>query len=858
MATVNKNIENIFPLSPMQQALLVNSLREGDDEGLLQIECTLAGDLDEERLRGAWQHVMNSRDALRTSLHWANLPEPLQIVHRELRLPWRSVDLSGMTSNDQEAAIEEFARRDRESGLSLDVAPAFRLAFFRMDAGVGRVLWTCHHAILDGWSGALVIRDVVRAEAALARGTPQAAKSPSYRDYVRWLRNQKSEESRRVWRQLLAGVTSPTAFSPGLDSSASGGRPRQGRKEAVVDETTTLKLSELCRARRFTLGVLFQAAWAVTLRALSRRPDHVVFGATVSGRDVDLPGVDEIAGLFISAIPVIARFGPGQSFSELALRLQAEQVVARRHSHLPLDDIQAVSDVPAHRRLFDSLVVFENYPGLDADDRPVGDGLSVTDFSGGITSNYATTLVVGPGTSTRLHLVIDQDRMSDDRAEEVLRALVEVLNAVAENPEVETADLSSRILLDSNAPVSIADSEGEPGAAPRAAPHDHSVDAFVAPRTDAERRLAGIWQRLLGTQRVSVRDGFFDVGGHSLLALRLIREIDEEFSVRLPVTALFDSPTVEGLAVAIEHVAPVADRSSIVPLKRSGTGTPILCVHSWTGDVVMYRGIAANMGPEYPVLGLQAPGVEGQMEPVERMEDLAEFHTGMILNRWPTGPVALVGRCLSAPLILEISRRLRDAGCSVAAVVNLDSGRPRDLPPRVAAAYLGDRAQPRRSKSFLYYVRRAVRVISEFGLTGLIERVIGRTRRDQVRQGVGEDVLPQELEMLNDPRVAAVVDGLSQAWLNYTEKPSGGTLTLIRSSQNADDPVKDWHLTYWKRYVDELKVHVVPSLHEEMLLEPAVSEVARIIGEAVSEERAHARPATRGTEVAVDNVHTQR
>ena len=858
MDSGKKNIEAIYPLSPMQQTVLVDSLMPGFDSGFLQLVCEVRGNLNEDRLRRAWQLVLDAHGALRTSLHWRDLAEPLQIVRKQLVLPWVAEDLSSLADEERDEAIAAYLHEDRASGLDLATAPTFRVAFFRTGATHGKLVWTCHHALIDGWSGSLVVRAVVRAYAALAnRSEPPRLVPRDYRDYVRWLAEQDPGKQERFWRVHLDGIAEVGRLPFLLEERRVAGGSRFEKAEAQLEQRLSADLRAYCRRQRVTVATLYHAAWAVVLSAASSMARHVVFGATVSGRDIELQGVEDIVGLFINTIPVKVRVEATESFSDFARRLQTEQTAARRFAYVPPDRIQEAADVPPRKRLYESLVVVENYPSAESQVLGNDNGITISGFEGGITTNYPLTLVVGPGEATELHLIFDPRRASRSTAEELLSLVVTMFEILLSEADQSVADLVSHLDLDELLRAGGRDSVRSPVTQTPLQDASASVSSqekvpHVEPRTDTEKRIASLWQSLLGTNRAGVHDDFFDLGGQSVLALRLIKELDLEFETRIPLAALFDTPTIAHIASLIDGEQP-EEATTLVAMRRDGSGTPVVCVHSWSGDPVFYRGIATTLDG-HPVYGLQAPGLDGNGVVLDSIEDLADHHVQVILDRWPDEPVALVGRCLSGPLILEMAARIEERGGRVAAVINLDSGRPSGLPPRIRARYTGAHdPDPVRPKDMTYYFERAKRLRRERGLFGMIKDQVGRnvvgrvatalqpgTEADEVSDvngniedagtgGAGEDPVPAELGVLDDPLVAAVVEGLSNAWLQYEQRSYSGVLTLIRSTETAENPGKDWHVSHWKRYVHDVRVHVVDGLHQTMLLEPEVAEVSRVI-----------------------------
>jgi thioesterase domain-containing protein/acyl carrier protein len=467
--------------------------------------------------------------------------------------------------------------------------------------------------------------------------------------------------------------------------------------------------------------------------------------------------------------------------------------------------------------------VVENFPPLSNGQDHSSDELAIGDLVGGITSNYPLTLVVGTGDALELVLILERQQFSADVASATLRALCDVIESIVCGHDLVVSEATAKANL---SPLRRADggSPSNPTARPAI------VATYVAPRDATELKLAEIWQRMLDIRDVGIRDDFFDLGGQSILATRLVAEIEQAFGTRLPVATLFERSTIEKLATVLRDESWSPSWSSIVPMQTQGDGVPVFCLHSWTGDVLMYRGIARNLAPDHPVYGLQAAGLDGSAQPIDDMVEMARAYVDDIRNVSPTGPVALVGRCFSGPLALEMARQFSASGVEVAAVVNLDSGRPEKLPPRIRARWRGNVPSPRRARTPGYYLKRLRHLHKENGTVGLLQnQILLRLRRVQREPDVIETVDDVPLDMQTE----RVVEAAARAWLEHDLEKYRGTLTLIRSAESAARRSADWQVADWAKWVDLLVTVTVPGEHGTMLLEPHVAAVAAEIKESI-------------------------
>ncbi|HYH82869.1 MAG TPA: condensation domain-containing protein, partial [Longimicrobium sp.] len=354
-------IGDIYPLSPMQQGLLFHALYEpGSGEYVGQSRFGLRGALDVEALRRAWQGVLDRHPVLRTGFTWEGVPEPLQVVRRAVELPLVEEDWRGVDADEQDRRMEAFLRDDRARGFDPARAPLMRIALFRTGDAAWRLVWTHHHLALDGWSVPLVFRDVVALyDAHVARREPALPPARPFRDYIAWLKRQDLARAERYWRRALEGFRSPTPL--GVDRPAAGREEAYGRRDLRLGRAETAALQAYARRHGLTVNTLVQGAWALHL-ARAGGEAEVVFGATVSGRPAELAGVEEMVGLFINTLPVRVRVGEDERVMDWLRALQARQAELREYEYSPLAQVQRWSEVPAGTPLFESILVFANYP----------------------------------------------------------------------------------------------------------------------------------------------------------------------------------------------------------------------------------------------------------------------------------------------------------------------------------------------------------------------------------------------------------------------------------------------------------------------------------------------------------------
>jgi thioesterase domain-containing protein/acyl carrier protein len=198
---------------------------------------------------------------------------------------------------------------------------------------------------------------------------------------------------------------------------------------------------------------------------------------------------------------------------------------------------------------------------------------------------------------------------------------------------------------------------------------------FVAPRTTLEKQVAEVWEELLGKRPVGVTANFFDLGGHSILAVRLIARMERQFGKRIPMAALFQSATVEGLAQALA-AADSTDWSPLVPIQPNGSQPPLFFVHTAGGHVLSYMDLSRHLGQDQPFYGLQSSyGVPG-MSPHTRLEEMAAEYLAAIRAFQPVGPYRLGGMSMGGVVAFEMARQMREQGQEVSFLALVDSYLP--------------------------------------------------------------------------------------------------------------------------------------------------------------------------------------
>ena len=423
-------LEDAYPLSPMQQGLLFHGL--GDSaEGVYVNQ--LAFDLDDlqpQRLHQAWQQLIERHPILRTAFAWEGLEQPLQLVYRQVPHAWEEHDWRGRDCSPQ--ALEHFAAQQRGLPFSFDVPALQRVQLLRLEGQRYRLIWTYHHLLLDGWSSARMIEQwLARYDDESYAGESTAQPAGRYGDYIDWLQRQDPQRGEAFWHARTATLDAPTLLagtSPGVPAQA-----QQHLLEIELDAGASARLKDFARSQRVTLNTLVQAAWLLLLQRHSGQR-VVCCGVTLAGRPADLAGSGDMLGLFINTLPLIAEPVAHQRLGDWLQQLQGETLQLQEQAHVPLYEVQRWAG-SAGQSLFDTLLVFENYP-VDAALRSRAiQRLRIDAVRQRESTHYPLTLTVHPGEQLQLAFAARGEAFSEQFLAQLGGHLSELLRALPGDAE---------------------------------------------------------------------------------------------------------------------------------------------------------------------------------------------------------------------------------------------------------------------------------------------------------------------------------------------------------------------------------------------------------------------------------------
>ncbi|HLO84146.1 MAG TPA: amino acid adenylation domain-containing protein, partial [Nostocaceae cyanobacterium] len=441
-AEKRKNIESIYTLSPIQQGMLFHTVYAPNSGVYVEQKLfTICGQVNVVNFKQAWQKVIERHSVLRTLFVWEKQEKPLQVVLKQIDLPWHDCDWQNIPASEQHQRLEELLQKDRYQGFTLNQAPLMRFTLIKLGEDRYQFLWSHHHISMDGWCLPIIVKEVLTFYEAYNLGkTPFLSSPRPYQDYIAWLQRQDISQAEAFWQRNLQGLKTPTPLV--VDKLAvqdSQEYPTYPKYELSLSSKVTQALQTIAKQQSITLATLVQAAWAVLLSRYSGERE-VLFGVTVSGRSGDLAGIEEMVGLFINTLPLRVEVTRDKSVLEFLQTVQKKSVELQEYTYISLAEVQRLSDVPATIPLFESIVVFENYP-VDKSLQESKYSFDVTGVEAFEQTNYPLAVLVFAKEELSIKISYDASRFAEATIARLAGHFQTLLEAIATNPDQTVAEL---------------------------------------------------------------------------------------------------------------------------------------------------------------------------------------------------------------------------------------------------------------------------------------------------------------------------------------------------------------------------------------------------------------------------------
>ncbi|MDB9319491.1 non-ribosomal peptide synthetase [Nodularia spumigena] len=445
-----QSIEDLYELSPMQQGMLFHTLYAPKSEVYFeQLLCILSGELNFAAFQKAWEQVVARHSILRSSFFWEEIEKPLQMVSKQVDLPWEKLDWRHLTTDEQKKQLEELLKSDRQKGFDLNQVPLMRFTIIQLTDHTYQFIWSHHHILFDGWSMQIVLKEVFTLYEANQRGE-YLRLSPvrPYKEYIEWLQQQDIEKAKQFWQQTLKGFETPTLIGNREQGTGNRSKGIYNEQRFQLSETVTEKLQNAARQHHLTLNNLVQGAWSLlisryssTSLTINSGEKDVVFGGTVSGRQPVIENIESMVGLLINTIPTRVKIDNQKQILSWLQELQNQAVEQEQYSYFPMAEIQQVSDIFPGMPLFESLLVFENYP-VDSRKQDTQKTLEISHLSCFERTNYPLTIVINPGSQLGGRFVYDTSCFDEPTIDRIIASFQTLLTRFVDNLQQKISQIS--------------------------------------------------------------------------------------------------------------------------------------------------------------------------------------------------------------------------------------------------------------------------------------------------------------------------------------------------------------------------------------------------------------------------------
>ena len=798
----------VMPTSAAQKRFWVLEEIEHGNPALHMRACLrLKGTIWLALLERSLQSLVDRHETLRTTFERLD-DDLVQVITPRLRFQVPLTSLEDVPEDNIETKLREAIRR--ETGVSFDMArgPLIRARLFRLKADEHVLVITTHHVLVDGWSQNLIQRDLWTTYEALCQGRDPSLPplAVQYGDFVewqnQWLTSEDAQKSLDFWKKQLAP---PLALlNLPIQRPVHNGSGRSAPMESLLlPEELTRSLKSVSQSLDVTMFMLTLTCFGALLHRYTGQ-EEILIGSPMANRK---PETEQVIGPFAGPVSLRLNLSGNPSLRELLDRVRETTFDALSHTDLPFEVILEKSGVRSvHGRNPLSQTYFF-YQTAFLQPRELSD-LTVTpmaDFGQG--THFELQLgLLERREGVRCQLEYNPELFGPDAMRSILQDYESVLEIMQESPEVRVRDLPVSLRLHS-APIV------EP---------DTARPVVTRPKNETEKKLSKIWEDLLGARQIGLHQNYFDLGGNSLLAVRLFDRIEKTFGVNLPLSTLFETQTIEDFAIILDRKDATHNGSSLVAIQAAGSRPRFFCIHGGGGHILIYRDLSRHLGVDQPFYGLQAQGLDGRQACITKIEDMAALYAREIRKIQPHGPYFLGGYCMGGTVALELAQQLSAAGEQVALLALFDTLNWAELSPASAwnrTVYQGQRLVFHARNFLLLDFQNKLRFFQE-KVKVLRSRIpvwrgliASRFKKNQVKEVSGPDLL------------ARIWSANDEAAMRYVPRPYPGVITTFR-------PIKQYS-RYLERSLDwdrlaleGCDVVTLPVYPAGMLLEPFVKDLA--------------------------------
>jgi len=824
----------IMPATPSQiRFWLLDRMHSGNHALNMPIAWTCQGKFDSDKVAAALSELVRRHESLRTTFEVVD-GRLSQVIRPPFDLHLSVEDLRPLEKNVRKQQASVIIRSQARIPMDLEKGPLIFAHAVRMTEDEHILLITIHHSVCDGWSNGVVLRDFAAIYDGLMRKLSLSLPELpiQFGDFAVWLdqwrKSKESEKSLKYWRETLGGNFTPLRIqrdSPGDDNEDGG-----DIETLLLAQDLVKHARDFCATRGLTLYMLLLAAYSATLYSLTGQED-ILIGTPCANRRQE---TEDLIGPFSNPQVIRMRMEKWESLGAVIEKVRLWALGSVAHQILPFEDLNE-DEFFAQEMNQLSLQVYFIYQKafMQPQHTPSLEITPLRSVSPGTMFDLLLSIVEraeGP----RLQLEYNPGFFRASTIQRILQLFVRVLETMLSATD---SPLGSALALDGSTRLPMVSPYGGQESAiselpsrthePLDAEHireaqitsDRCEDSVV-PHDALEAQIAGIWGKAMGIRGLSVRDNFFDLGGQSLAAMRIVSRINKTYSLDFGLAALFSGNTVERMAELIRHRLGANSNSAIVPMHLDGTASPLFIIHGAGGNIIRFYQLAMLIGTDHPVYGIQAQSLLAAQPALLRLEDQAAYYLDEIKKVQSKGPYYFLGYSFGGTIALEIAHQLRAQGEKVELLGMLDS-RVRDI---VTIAQQEDSLRTHLNRRIARFMGNFVSLTTREKFIYLREKIYTRTLRKiySMASALGFRSVPSFMKSTDDISWVTA--------MNYQPRPWPGQITLFRT-EIQPDPRLPLDLG-WTAFAEEgIEVLELPGDHDLIFREPYIQVMAEKIRE---------------------------
>ncbi len=796
----------------------------------------LKGNISVQKLTRAIERLVERHDALR-----AAFDEPGAVMHiapaQMAKVP--VTDLSAISHPAvREKRLGKLVAQETALPFSLPEGPLFRSQIMLLGADSAAVVFTGHHIICDGWSLDVLIHDLCAFYSEELSGEPARLRPVgSYADYVRGYtqraNSEEFKEARDYWHSKFsagfAALVLPTDHVRPARRNLAARRIDHPIPAPVVQDMRALGVKQGCSFFAVVLGAL-----SILLARISRQRRFVIALPTA---DQPVVGQPDLVGHCVSLLPLAVELVEGEAISAFLPRVQRELAAAQDHSAFTLvsllEELRPVRPVRGATPVSAGLTSVKKYQPQELPQFGFSADYDANPMSFQSFEWYLNALEVGNALELKCHY--DTELFKGSTVQAWLETFEAILRDTVGDPSREAMELAGLKGEGKSTGAEVLYAlGGEEKVGENLPPRTPVLTReHDAPRTEAEKALARIWQEVLGVQNVGIHDDFFELGGHSLLAVAIQTKVERVFGKRLPLASMIQAPTIQQFSALVGGMHAMPSWSSLVPLHASGSKPPLFLMHSHGGNVLEYHPLAKRLGKDRPVYALQARGLNGNMIEEPRIEEMASYYLKEIRSLQPHGPYHLGGFCLGGLIALEAAQQLSAQNENVDLLIMINAPTP-----EYSNRHMATPLPHRLSYRLAYRLALEWSNLSGRPSRSIFAQVLARGRRMRgLGQARAEMLLESSLRRWHGhnpihsvtyqlERLAMAHDRAGAA---YIPKPYDGKVIQLYAKRQPFGLRIDPMLGWAGLFNGEYRVQEVPGFRQTMLDEPNVETLASAV-----------------------------